>query len=204
MTEQPDLFPAFLKLKGRHVVVVGAGAVAAQKLQSLVRAQARVTVVAPEVRPEIAQADVTIVRRPFAPRDLDGAWYVVAAAPPDVNREVAAAAEARRIFINAVDDPANASAYAGAVLRRGAVTVAISTGGRAPALAGLIREALETIVPDEVEEWLARAVEIRETWMTDRVPMADRRSLLRQALAGLVERGNSDDPEVLRKEPARR
>ena len=60
----------------------------------------------------------------------------MAAAPPEVNREVAAAAEERRLFVNAVDDPAHASLYLGGVVRRGGVTAAISTDGRAPALAG--------------------------------------------------------------------
>ncbi len=67
----------------------------------------------------------------------------MAAAPPEVNRQVVVAAEARRVFVNAVDDPPNATAYLGGVVRRYGVIVAISTGGRAPALAGLMREALD-------------------------------------------------------------
>ena len=84
------------------------------------------------------------MRRAFRPADLDGAWLVVAAAPPEVNREVRAAAEQRGVFVNAVDNPETCSAYAGGVLTRGGVTVAVSSNGEAPALAGLLREALET------------------------------------------------------------
>ena len=137
------VFPVFLKLAGRRVVVVGGGPVAASKLRSLIDAEASVTVIAPEVVEAIASAPVEVVRRPFRAEDLDGAWYVVAAAPPDVNRAVAAAAHERNLFVNAVDDLENASAYLGAVLRRAGVTIALSTDGEAPALAGLMREALE-------------------------------------------------------------
>ncbi len=76
------LFPAFLKLAGRRVVVVGGGGVAASKIRALLDAGADVTVVAPEIAPGILQAAVACVRRPFEARDLDGAWLVVAAAPP--------------------------------------------------------------------------------------------------------------------------
>ena len=76
------MFPAFLDLQSRKVVVVGGGPVAASKIESLFAAGARVTVVAPEIRPEIERADVEIVRREFGETDLDGAWWVVAAAPP--------------------------------------------------------------------------------------------------------------------------
>ena len=95
-----------------------------------------VTVVAPDIAPAVEREGVTLHRRSFRPDDLDGVWWVVAAAPPEVNREVQAAAEARQLFVNAVDDPAHATAYLGSIVRRDDVTVAISTGGRAPALAG--------------------------------------------------------------------
>src|SRR6266700_957434 len=107
------LLPLFLNLAGRRVLLVGGGPVAAAKLQQLLAAGADAHVVAPEVVEEIdraaASCGVVIDRRPFVPGDLDRAWLVVAAATPEVNREVAAAAEARRIFMNAADDPANAS-----------------------------------------------------------------------------------------------
>ena len=185
------LFPAFLKLRDRPVTVVGGGPVAASKLRALLDAGARVTVVAPEVRTEIAASGAAVRRRPFRASDLDGAWLVVAAAPPEVNREVAAAAAERHLFVNAVDDPPNASLYLGAVVRRGGVTAAISTDGRAPALAGLIREAIEALLPeDEVRRWLAAADAERAGWLARRVPMERRRPLLVRALAALY--GNTE------------
>src|SRR6266508_2443360 len=115
----PTLLPLFVKLAGRDVVVVGGGAMASVRVRQLAEAGARVTVVAPEVRAEIAALAAVVLRRPFRPADLDGAWYAVAAAPGPVNREVAAAAEERRILLNAVDDPEAATVYTGGVVRRG-------------------------------------------------------------------------------------
>jgi siroheme synthase-like protein len=179
------LFPTFLKLGGRTVLVVGAGPVAAGKLRGLLDAGAVVKVVAPEVHAEILAAPVEVVQRPFVPADLDGVAFVVAAAPPAVNREVAAAAHARGLFVNAVDDIESASAYAGAVFRRAGVTIAISTDGEAPALAGLVREALETLLPEDLERWMQCARESRQRWLEQGVPMAERRPLLLEALNGL-------------------
>ena len=204
------LFPAFLKLAGRAVTVVGGGPVAASKLRALLDAEADVTVVAPEVTAGIAGSGVAIRRRRFRASDLDGAWLAVAAAPPEVNREVAAAAEERRLFLNAVDDPANASLYLGGVVRRGGVTAAISTDGRAPALAGLIREALEALLPeDEVRRWLAAADDERAGWLARRVPMERRRPLFVRALAALYgdrtsTGGSTETEEVDRAREVRR
>ena len=178
------VFPVFLKLARRRVLVVGAGPVAAGKLRPLLDAGALVTVVAPEVVPEIAAMDgqIEILHRPFDDADLDGAWYVVAAAPPDVNRAVARGADARRLFVNAVDDMENATAYLGAIVQRAGVTLALSTDGEAPALAGLMREALETLLPDDLEAWMTCARESRREWLARKVPMAERRPMLLEAL----------------------
>ena len=176
------LFPIFLKLGGRAVLLVGAGPVAAGKLRGLLDAGATVKVVAPEVRQEIVEAPVEVLRRPFAPSDLEGVSFVVAAAPPDVNREVARLAHEKGLFVNAVDDIESASAYAGAVFRRAGMTVAISTDGEAPALAGLVREALETLLPEDLDLWMQVARESRQRWLAEGVPMAERRPQLLEAL----------------------
>jgi len=182
-----ELLPIFLHLRGRRVVLVGAGPVGAGKLVQLLAAGADVRVVAPDVHPEVASAPVSIERREFRPSDLDDAWLVVAAASPDVNRQVAVAAEARRIFVNAVDDPPNATAYLGGVLRRDGVTVAISTSGEAPAIAGLLREGLDEMLPRDLATWMETAREARRGWRRDGVPMDARRPQLLEALNRLYE-----------------
>ncbi len=179
---QPELYPVFLKLAGLPVVVVGGGPIAASKLAGLLAAGARITVVAPAICDAIRALDVTLVERDFAATDLDGARWVVAAAPPEVNRAVATAATARGLFVNAVDDMASASAYLGGIVRRGSILLAISTNGLAPALAGLLREALEAVLPDELERWIDVARTARADWKRAGVPMPERRPLLLRAL----------------------
>jgi uroporphyrin-III C-methyltransferase/precorrin-2 dehydrogenase/sirohydrochlorin ferrochelatase len=177
-----EQFPLFLKLHGRRVLVVGAGPVAASKLAGLLAAGASVTVVAPEVCAPVREAGVPIEQRGFADADLDDVWYVVAAATPAVNARVARAAEHRRIFVNAVDDPPNATAYLGGVVRRAGVTVAVSTAGQAPALAGLLREGIDALLPADLDRWIETAREARRDWKDRGVPMEARRPLLLQAL----------------------
>jgi uroporphyrin-III C-methyltransferase/precorrin-2 dehydrogenase/sirohydrochlorin ferrochelatase len=181
------MFPVFLKLTGRRVLLVGGGPVAAGKLAGLLADGALVTVVAPEIRPELQQPGVTIAKRAFEPADLDGAWYVVAAAPPEINKQVLEAAEHRQVFVNAVDDPAHASAYAGSVVRRAGVTIAFSTDGRAPALAGLLREALDAWLPADLDEWMVASDAARREWKRGRVPMDERRPMLLETLNRLYE-----------------
>jgi uroporphyrin-III C-methyltransferase/precorrin-2 dehydrogenase/sirohydrochlorin ferrochelatase len=190
------LLPLFLKLSGRRVLLVGAGRVAASKLEQLLAAGADVRVVAPVVDAAIARAGVPIDRRRFEARDLDGVWLVVAAATPDANRDVAAAADARQIFVNAVDDPVNASAYLGGVVRRDGVTVAISTNGEAPALAGLLRQALDALLPRDLAAWIAESRRQRAFWRRDRVPMAQRRPLLLDALNDLYAQRPEQAPPL--------
>jgi siroheme synthase-like protein len=182
------MYPVFLSLAGRRVVVVGGGPVAASKIEGLLRERADVVVIAPDVRPEIERPGVTVLRHAFEDADLDGAWWVVAAAPPAVNRQVCEAAARRQLFVNAVDDPAHATAYLGGVVRRDGVTVAISTDGRAPALSGLMREAIDAWLPADLERWMVAADEARRQWKRDSVPMSDRRPQLLETLNRLYDR----------------
>jgi uroporphyrin-III C-methyltransferase/precorrin-2 dehydrogenase/sirohydrochlorin ferrochelatase len=187
------LYPVFLKLEGLPVVVVGGGGIASSKLEGLLDAGARITVIAPwicdSIRGRAAASDarhvtlpMTLIEREFAAGDLDGARWVVAAATPEVNRQVAAAATARGLFVNAVDDAGAATAYLGAVVRRGPVDLAISTGGLAPALAGLVREALEALLPEDLARWIDVAVAARADWKRAGTPIGERRPLLLRAL----------------------
>jgi siroheme synthase-like protein len=191
VSKSVTLFPLFVKLSRRRVVVVGGGAVAASKLRALLDAGADVSVIAPDICPEIARTGVRTRRRAFSADDLDGAWMVIAAAPPAVNREVAVAAEARQLFVNAVDDRAHATAYACSVLRRSGVTVAISTAGEAPALAALLREGLEALLPAELGTWMRTASTLREGWKSARLAMPERRPALLDALNRLYGRSRA-------------
>jgi uroporphyrin-III C-methyltransferase/precorrin-2 dehydrogenase/sirohydrochlorin ferrochelatase len=189
-TASPRLYPLFLNLHDRLVVVVGAGAVAAGKIEKLLEAGAQVTVVAPDavdaVRRAATEGRARWQARNFEPGDLDHAWLVVAATGRrDVDAAVALAAAERRIFVNAVDDPQSATAYAAGVIRRGDVTVAISSGGRAPALTRILRTLFSDLLPEtaEVEEWLRIADRLRREWRGGGTPMSQRWRRLLQTLA---------------------
>lgn len=187
-----ELLPIFLNLAGRRVLLVGAGVVAVSKLETLRATRADVRVVAPDIRPEIAEAAaggaVTVAQRAFDPRDLDDVWLAIAAATPEVNRAVSEAARDRRVFVNAVDDPANATAYLGGVVRRDGITLAISSRGDAPGLTGLLREALDAVLPRDLRLWMDEARLQRVRWRRDGVPMEARRPLLLHALNVLYAR----------------
>jgi siroheme synthase-like protein len=190
-TSQDELFPLFLKLRGRSVLLVGGGPIATAKASLLADAGAAVVVVAPECTAALTDLATahkwTVHRRTFQTTDLDGVWLAIAAAPSAVNRDVAIAADDRRIFVLAVDDLASASAYGAGLLRRAGVTIAVSTNGQAPALAGLLREGLEAVLPSDLDAWLTEAQRLRSSWRAEGVAMADRRPRLLAALNKLYE-----------------
>ena len=187
MDDQLPRLPVFLRFDHRPVVVVGGGAVAASKIPALLAAGAEVKVIAPQISDSIDRSRVTAITAYFQPSDLDGAWFVTAAATPEVNRAVREAAEARGVFVNAVDDPANATAYLGGTIARGGVTVAFSTAGQAPALAGLLREAFDELVPSDIGAWVERAAAVKHQQRADGVPMVERRPQLLEALNRLYD-----------------
>jgi len=173
MSDPRVLLPLFLDVVGKRVLVVGGGVIAARKAAELVAAKADVHIVAIEAVADIDALGVQVALRAFEEHDVDGAWLVMAATDDAaVQTRVAEACAKARVFCVAVDDPPNASAYGGAILRRGPVTISISTSGEAPALARLLREVLEQALPDEGFVEAARA--LREKWKADKAPMASR------------------------------
>jgi uroporphyrin-III C-methyltransferase/precorrin-2 dehydrogenase/sirohydrochlorin ferrochelatase len=177
--------PLFLSFNQRRVVVVGGGNVAAAKLPTLLSAGAVVTLIAPKVVPSALVPGVTVHRRHFRGDDLDGAWFVVAAATPSVNARVARAAARRRLFVNAVDNPENASAFFAGIVRRGDFTLALSSGGRSPALVRLLREAIEDLLPKELDTWLNMARVERQQWLRNQTPINNRVPILAAAIGRL-------------------
>ena len=185
----PGLLPLFLKLEGRAALVVGAGAVAERKIETLLHAGATVRVVAPEATEEVrrlaSDARLEWAARAFEERDLDGAWLVFAATgDAAAQRRVAAAAGERHVFCVAVDDPENASAYSGAVVERPPFVVAISSSGATPALTRLVREVVEHVLPGDA--WVEHARALRAKWLAEGTPMSDRfAELVRDVKRGL-------------------
>ena len=167
------LFPLFADLRGRRVLVVGGGTVARRKVEALLDAGARVVVGAPALEPTLAEwkanARIEHIEGVFAAQWLDAAWLVIAATDDvETNRAVVDAADARRIFSNAVDDAELSRFHVPARVERGPLQIAISSGGGAPMLARLLREELETRFDDSfgaLAELLTRHRErIRARW----------------------------------------
>lgn len=154
-----ELFPIFLKLQGRPCLVVGAGAVAEAKIQTLLRAGAEVRVVAPRATPAIrALAAAKKIRweaRGFHRRDLERIFLVVAAtSSPKLHEMIFQQANRCGALCNVVDDPVRCDFYYPAIVRRGSLQIAISTNGQSPALAQRLRKELEQEFGPEYEEWI--------------------------------------------------
>jgi siroheme synthase-like protein len=144
-------YPVVLDLTGVPVLVVGGGTIAARKTQALLEAGAVVTVVAPEVLDELAAQVADVRRRPYARTDLHGHQLVMATTDqPAVNARVAADARAGGLWVNSADDPDHCSFILPAIARRGALVVAVGTGGASPALARHLRDriAAEVLTPE--------------------------------------------------------
>jgi precorrin-2 dehydrogenase / sirohydrochlorin ferrochelatase len=186
----------FLKLDGRHCLVVGAGKVAESKIRSLLLAGATVRVVAPVATTAVtswAEAGVLAwEQRPFESRDLDGTFLVVAAtSSPVVNDLVFRAAQERGVLCNAVDDPKRCDFYYPAVVRRGDLQIAISTAGRSPALAQRLRRELESRFGPAYAGWVSALGKAREILFEQELDPEHRRRLLHQ----MVEKAHIEPSE---------
>ena len=160
-------YPVALDIARKRCVVVGGGTIATDKVEGLLRAEAQVEVVSPDVGDRIeelaASGLIQLHRRPYQPSDIDGAFLVIAATDDlGVNAQVAADARAARVLVNAVDDPPNCDFFAVAVVRRGDLQLGISTGGRSPAFARWMREHLDASLPGEYGELLSVLGEVRD------------------------------------------
>lgn len=183
------LFPIFLKLAKRRCLVVGAGKIAEEKIEGLLRAGAEIRVVAPKVMPCIRalahEKKIQLKERAFKASDLDGAFLVVAAtSSPVVHRRIYREAKRQKVLCNVVDDPRHCDFYYGSVVRRGALQIAISTAGKSPALAQRIRKILERQFGPEYEEWIAALGEAREKLFARKMEPEERKKLLHILASG--------------------
>src|ERR1700680_4026377 len=150
-----DYLPVFLNLRDQLALVVGGGAVATRKVELLLKAHARVRVVAPQLHAELAMyhdaGRIEHLACEFEPRQFDGAIFAIAATDrSEVNHAVAAAGAARGIFVNVVDDAAASSAVMPAIVDRSPLVVAIGTSGQSPTLARRVRAQLEAMLPERL------------------------------------------------------
>ncbi len=153
-----NYFPVFFDLAKQKVLVVGAGEVALRKVALLERCGASITVVAPQIHPELEHgpppAQIRLYVREFVPHDLDGMRLViVATSRRAINRWIAKLSDSRGIPVNVVDDREASRFIVPAIIDRDPVLVAVSTGGTSPVLARRLRERLEALVPAKIGEF---------------------------------------------------
>ncbi|MHB8245573.1 MAG: precorrin-2 dehydrogenase/sirohydrochlorin ferrochelatase family protein [Acidimicrobiales bacterium] len=150
---EPPLFHIALRIEGQRCLVVGGGPVGARKAASLAECGAMVTVVAPEVSQEIEALGIRIQRRPFEPADLGGCRLAVAATGiAEVDARVCEEARAAGVLVNAANDPEACEYLVPAVIRAGPVSVAVSTGGLSPYLAGWVKRQVGAVLTPEVAD----------------------------------------------------
>jgi uroporphyrin-III C-methyltransferase/precorrin-2 dehydrogenase/sirohydrochlorin ferrochelatase len=189
-----SLFPIFVKLEGRPVLLVGAGPVGESKIAGLLAAGAVVTVVAPTATAGIQklaeEGKIFWHRRRFDRNDLDGMTLVVAAVPKDIARLIYEEAQIRGVLVNSVDDPDNCDFYYPAVVNRGDLQIAISTAGHSPALAQRIRIELEQQFGPEYAQWIQQLGDARrDLFATDMDPEVRKQKLHEMASAAPGPKG---------------
>ncbi|MDP3879477.1 MAG: bifunctional precorrin-2 dehydrogenase/sirohydrochlorin ferrochelatase [Dehalococcoidales bacterium] len=194
-------YPLFLNLSGKKCVVVGGGQVALRKVRTLLEAGAAVEVISPEPCTEmiklVEEGQITVLRRSYQPGDLKEASVAIAATDDnDINRQVAVEARRSRVLVNVVDDPENCDFIAPSYLRRGDITIAISTAGRSPALAKKIRVRLEEEFGDEFAALAQLIGEVRADVSRQGIRVdgdAWQQALDLDLLSDLVRRGNAKE-----------
>jgi precorrin-2 dehydrogenase/sirohydrochlorin ferrochelatase len=179
-------YPVYLNLKGRTVLVVGAGRIGLQKIRPLLACGARVHVVAPKAQPEIRrlarEGKIDWSARSYKAADTRSASLVIAATDnPELQKKISRDARARGLWVNVVDVPALCSFIAPAVISRGNIQIAISTGGAAPALAKYLRRKLDSLIGPEHEEFAQLAQKRRPDIL--KLPKKKRRALWKRIVS---------------------
>jgi precorrin-2 dehydrogenase len=187
--KQP-LFPMFVRLEGRSCLVVGAGTVAEDKIRGLLAAGARVRVIAPSAVAMISEMagekKLEWLPRKFRVRDAAGMFLIVAAtSSAEVHERIWRAARRANVLCNVVDDPRRCDFFYGAVLRRGALQIAVSTGGRSPALAQRIRKRFEKQFGAECAERVERLGRARSRVLISETDIAQRKRIAHRMARGI-------------------
>jgi precorrin-2 dehydrogenase / sirohydrochlorin ferrochelatase len=197
-----DLFPMFLKLEGRQVLVVGAGKVGEPKIAGLLDTGARIRVVALEAGPAVQQwareGKIDLERRAYSSADLDGVFLaVIATSSRALNERIYAEAYRRAVLCNVVDVPDLCDFYYPAVVRRGDLQIAVSTAGQSPSLAQKIRQQLEKQFGPAYASWVAELGETRKLILASHLTKERKLNLLHSlASREALEAALAEAPEL--------
>jgi siroheme synthase-like protein len=180
-----SLFPLFLKLDGKRCLVVGAGLIGLEKVESLLRCGASIRVVAPlavaRVQELSAEGRIEWLARRYAPADVTGCDLVIAATNDrEVNQAIFEEASRRSILCNTADDPPLCDFFFASIVRRGNLQIAISTAGQSPALAQRLRREIDAQLPADLGPWLDELGQLRREVLDAMPAGAERKSLLHE------------------------
>lgn len=160
-------YPVYIQLQGQPCVVIGGGKIAEGKVEGLLAVQAKVTVIAPKITARlhdlVQEKQITYLGREYQTGDLTGAFMVICATDrTEINQAVWQEAAANRQLVNVVDDTPRCNFIAPSILRKGDLTIAISTSGKAPALAVRLKERFQRELGPEYARFLELAGDLRE------------------------------------------
>lgn len=196
-------YPIFINIKDKPVLVVGGGSIACRKVQTLLEFGAFVRIVSPQVIPELRQlineGNCQWRKKVYAKEDIEDAVLVFSCTEKEeINAQVALDAEAENRLINVADDPQKCSFIVPSIMRRGDLSIAVSTGGSSPMAARIIREELEEIYGDEIKVYLDLLRNWRERVKTN-LPAEKRRQFWEKATEGqvlaLIKKGQMQQAE---------
>ncbi|KUO50448.1 MAG: hypothetical protein APF76_07250 [Desulfitibacter sp. BRH_c19] len=178
-----NLYTINVNLKGRKCLVVGAGNISERKIQSLLECAANVSVVSPKFKTSIlalqGHPNLTLITRPFEESDLNGMFLVISATNDrELNSKIGTICNNKNILINVVDKPEICSFFVPSILRRGDLSISISTGGKSPTLASKIKQDLSNQYGNEYERYVNILGEIRERIKTEVKDPVKRKDIL--------------------------
>jgi precorrin-2 dehydrogenase / sirohydrochlorin ferrochelatase len=201
MESKMRYYPAFLDLQDLNCLVVGGGQVGERKVETLLSCGARVHLVSPELTPRleerVRQSRVRLIASEFLPEHLEGMFLVIGATDdPEVNRRISAEARSRNLLCNIVDKPRECNFIVPSQVNRGDLVIAVSTGGRSPALAKKIRQDLEILFPDIYGIYVALLGRVREYILGRGLPQAKNQqifeSLIEAPILEYIKRGDRE------------
>jgi precorrin-2 dehydrogenase / sirohydrochlorin ferrochelatase len=201
--EKNTLFPVFLKMNQLRLLIVGGGEVAREKLHFLLKSSpnARVTVIAPNIAPDIedlfksTEYQINIIRKEFYEELLDHFDLIVAATNNRLlNQAVYDAAKRKKLLINVADTPDLCDFYMGSIVTRGDLKIAISTNGKSPTFAKRFRQLLEQILPDNIEELIPNLNQLRNKLQ---LSFSEKVTYLNEVTKSLIEQNKGDTHDEL-------
>jgi precorrin-2 dehydrogenase/sirohydrochlorin ferrochelatase len=202
MESKMRYYPAFLDLQGAACLVVGGGQVGERKVKTLMDCGAVVHLVSPELTPflveEVRQGRVRLLAPEFLHEHLEGMFLVIGATDnPEVNQRISVEARSRNLLCNIVDKPRECNFIVPSQVHRGDLVIAVSTGGRSPALAKKIRQDLENLFPDIYSRYVALLGRVREYLLAQGLPQARNQqifeSLIEAPILESLQQGDRED-----------